>query len=372
MCATHYLDHNATSPLRAGAIEAIETALAVAGNGSSVHSYGRAARSVIETARERVAALCAATPDMITFTSGGTEANNMVLRGTGRHRVLLSAIEHPSVREACEGAEIIPVTPDGVLDVDVLNAMLGADSRPALVSVMFANNETGIIQPMREISAAVRCHGAVFHCDAVQAMGKVPVDVSRFGADLLTVSAHKIGGPAGSGALVNVGGIELSARTYGGGQERKRRSGTENLIGIAGFGGAAAETIARGHDDSAHAGRLRDRLERQVSARMPRIHVVGASVDRLANTSYLLVPGVDSETLVMRLDLAGVAVSAGSACSSGSVRASEVLLEMGYPQEQARTAVRVSLGWSSTDADVDAFVAALQPVYERAQQSMAA
>ena len=372
MCETHYLDHNATSPLRASAVTAVEAALRVAGNGSSVHSYGRQARRVVEEARQHVAKLCGATSEMVTFTSGGTEANNLVLRGAGHDQVLMSAIEHPSVKEAREDGVIVPVTSDGVVDVIALDTMLSFDSRPALVSVMYANNETGVVQPISRIAEIAKAHGAVFHCDAVQAAGKVPVNVSSFGADLLTISAHKIGGPAGSGALINVTGVDLDARTYGGGQEKKQRSGTENLIGIAGFGGAAQETHERGSADIVKAHGLRDRLESELAEKMPQIQVVGAGVERLGNTSFLLVPGVDSETLVMGLDLAGVAVSAGSACSSGTVKASGVLLEMGYPESQARTAVRVSLGWSSTDHDVAAFVTALHPIYERAQRHIAA
>lgn len=372
MPETVYLDHNATSPLRPSAIAAVETALRVVGNGSSVHSCGRTARKIIEQARADVAALCGALPDMVTFTSGGTETNNLILRHTNRERVLVSAIEHPSVREASDVAEVVPVTSNGIIDVTVLDEMLASDPQPALVSVMYANNETGIVQPIAEISAIARKHSAIFHCDAVQAAGKVSLDVSSFGADLLTLSAHKIGGPAGSGALINVGGIEIEPTTRGGGQEKKQRSGTENLIGIAGFGGAAKETLALGKENIAKAGRLRDRLESEMADQMPHIVVVGADVERLANTSYFIMPGMDSDTQVMAFDLAGVALSAGSACSSGTVKASGVLLAMGYDEYQAGSAIRVSFGWSSQDSDIDSFLAAIRPLYERAQRHQAA
>ena len=372
MPETVYFDHNATSPLRPAAIEAVEAALRVVGNGSSVHSCGRAARKIIEQAREHVATLCGAAPEMITFTSGGTETNNLILQHTGRERVLISAVEHPSVKEASSVAEAIPVTTDGVIDVAVLDEMLASDLRPALISVMYANNETGIVQPVAEIAELARKHGAIFHCDAVQAAGKVALDVRSFGADLLTLSAHKIGGPAGSGALINVSGIEIEPFTRGGGQEKKQRSGTENLIGIAGFGGAAKETLELGLENMRNARRLRDHLEAEISTHMPNITVVGANVERLGNTSYFVMPGMDSDTMVMGFDLAGVALSGGSACSSGTVKASGVLLAMGYEADAAGSAIRVSLGWSSKDSDVDAFLAALGPLYERAGHHQAA
>ncbi len=372
MPETVYLDHNATSPLRPSAIAAVEAALRVIGNGSSVHGFGRNARKIIEQARVDVAALCGAAPDMVTFTSGGTEANNLVLQHTNCERVLISAIEHPSVMEASDIAEAIPVTSEGVVDLAALQGMLAGDTRPTLVSVMYANNETGIVQPVEAISEIAEKHGAIFHCDAVQAPGKVALDVGALGVDLMTLSAHKIGGPAGSGALVNVSSIEIEPVTRGGGQERKLRSGTENMIGIAGFGAAARETLELGTENIASMRRLRDRLEVVIKDQMPRITIVGAGVERLANTSYLIMPGMESDTQVMAFDLAGVAISAGSACSSGTVKASGVLLTMGYEPEDAGSAIRVSLGWSSQDSDVEAFLSALRPLYERAQHHQAA
>lgn len=367
-----YLDHNATSPLRPSAITAVEAALRVIGNGSSVHSYGRQVRRIIEQARADVAALCGASPDMVTFTSGGTEANNLILRYTACERILVSAVEHPSVMEAPDAADVVPVTSSGIIDVAALDKMLASDSRSSLISIMYANNETGIVQPIGAIAEIARKYGAVFHCDAVQAPGKVSIDVGDFGADLLTISAHKIGGPAGSGALINVSGIEIAPVTRGGGQEKKQRSGTENFIGIAGFGGAARETLALGNENISNVTRLRDRLESEIMDQMPRITIIGSDVERLGNTSYMIMPGMDSDTQVMAFDLAGIALSAGSACSSGTVKASGVLLAMGYEAEEAGSAIRVSFGWSNEDGDVDVFLAALRPLYERAQRHQAA
>ncbi len=238
--AESYLDWNATAPLRPEAAAAMSEALHRWGNPSSVHRRGRAARQIIEGARAAVAGLLGdVDPSGVVFVSGGTEANHLALIGAGRERVLVSAIEHDSVRHAVPAAEIIPVGPEGIVALDALDRLLGADARPALVSVMYANNETGVIQPVAEIAAIARRHGAVFHCDAVQAAGKVALEVGMIGADLVTLSAHKIGGPPGVGALVVTGGVDLAPLLRGGGQEHRRRAGTENLPGIAGFAAAA-------------------------------------------------------------------------------------------------------------------------------------
>ncbi len=369
---THYLDHNATSPLRDSVVIAVEAALRVVGNGSSVHGYGRAARKVIEDARAGVAGMCHAVPDQVTFTSGGTEANNLALRQPGFQHVFVSAVEHPSVLEARPDAIVIPVTSNGIVDLSALGEQLATYDDTKLISVMYANNETGIVQPVSEIAKLARIHGSVFHCDAVQAAGKAEIDVKTFGADLLTLSAHKIGGPAGIGALINVSGVQLEPRTHGGGQEKKVRSGTENLIGIAGFGAAAREVSERGMEDSDRVAGLRDTLEQSIFSTMSDVTIVGHDTPRLGNTTFLIIPGANSETMVMGMDLKGVAISAGSACSSGTVKISRVLQEMGFSDEQARSGIRVSLGWSNTKSDVEAFVAALRPVYERAQHNVAA
>jgi cysteine desulfurase len=352
-----YLDYNATAPLRPAAAEAMAQAQGLTGNPSSVHSFGRQARAAVETAREQVAALAGTKPAQVVFTSGGTEANNLALAGSGRARLLVSGIEHDSILTAAATAERIPLTADGVVDLAALERLLQADKRPALVCVMLANNETGVIQPLAEVVAISHRAGALVHCDAVQAAGKLPLDFAALSVDLMSLSAHKFGGPKGAGALIVADAVPFTAQLRGGGQERGRRAGTENVAAIAGFG-AAAEEARRDllHLESIAA--MRDWLERDAGADVPATRVIGAGAPRLANTSCLALPGVGAETLVMALDLAGVAVSAGSACSSGKVKASHVLTAMGLGAEIAGSAIRVSLGWASKPADVERFLAA--------------
>ncbi len=352
-----YLDHNATTPLRVGVAAAMADALGDVGNPSSVHRAGRRARRRVEAARERVAGLVGVCAEDVVFTSGGTEANALALRGCGRRRVLVSAVEHDSVIRAVAGAESIPVDGCGRVDGAALANLLAADDVPAVVSVMLANNETGVIQPVAELAEVARRFGALIHCDASQAAGKMPVSVSGLGVDMLTVSAHKLGGPMGVGALIVASGCELVPFLQGGGQEHGRRAGTENVPGIVGFG-LAAELAGADVVRLAGLAEWRDALERRCRALVPECRVFGAAAERLANTSCLSLPGVGSEVQVMALDLAGVAVSAGSACSSGKVRASHVLRAMGVTGNEAACAIRVSLGWDSTAQDVDAFLAA--------------
>lgn len=351
-----YLDHNATSPLRPAAFDAMVEALRAGGNPSSVHRPGRAARAVIEKARRQVASLVGALPTEVVFTSGGTEANNMALRG--HQRVLVSAIEHESVLKAVPEAERIPVDGNGLIDLGALERMLAV--RPALVSVMLANNETGVIQPVGDVVRLARAAGAAVHCDAVQAAGKVPVDLHGLGVDYLSLSAHKLGGPTGVGTLVVRTGAALATDRVGGGQESYRRAGTENVAGIAGFG-AAAEASRGGLDVAA----LRDRIE----ASLPMAVVHGAKAPRLPNTSCLSMPGVKAETQVMALDLAGIAVSAGSACSSGKVTRSAVLAAMGIEASEAEGAIRISCGWNTVSEDIDRLIAAWRDLYFRVTQS---
>lgn len=359
-----YLDHNATTPLRPEAERAAVAAFACVGNPSSVHRFGRAARRMIEDARERVASLVGARAENVTFTSGGTEANALVLCGTGRARVIVSAVEHASVMAAAPEAVRVPVDSDGVIDLAALEAALAADSRPALVSLMLANNETGVLQPVAEAAELARRHGAVLHCDAVQAAGKIPVEVAELGAHFVTLSAHKLGGPMGVGALVADGTASLDARLKGGGQERGLRAGTENVSGIAGFG-AAAEAAGADLDRLARLAVWRDALEARARAAVPSARILGVGAARLPNTSCLALPGVASETQVIALDLAGVAVSAGSACSSGKVGASHVLAAMGLGAAIAGSAIRVSFGWSSAAADIERFLQAWTAVAAR-------
>lgn len=357
-----YLDHNATTPVRPEAMQAVLAAMQEGGNPSSVHAAGRTARKRLEQARREVAALIGGDPAGLVFTSGGTEANALALLGSGRARILYSAIEHDSVRAVHPQAEPVPVTPDGVIDLGALDAMLAADRGPAIISLMLANNETGILQPLAEAREIAHRHGALIHCDAIQAAGKLPVDVvaingAALGVDLMSLSGHKIGGPPGVGALYIRPGLDLAAIQRGGGQERRLRGGTENLPGIAGFGAAARAAAADIDRVQALAG-WRDALEEGVLAATPQAVIIGQGMPRLPNTSCIALPGMKAENIVMALDLAGVAVSAGSACSSGKVTASHVLAAMGLPQEIAGGAIRVSFGWTSTAADVDAFLAA--------------
>src|SRR5262252_563013 len=360
-----YLDWNATAPLRPEAAAAVSEALASWGNPSSVHRRGRVARRIIERAREEIAGLLGGVdPRGVVFVSGGTEANNLALLGTDRERVVVSAIEHDSVRQVLPTAETIPVDRDGVVALDALDRLLAADPRPALVSVMFANNETGVIQPVGEIASLARRCGALFHCDAVQAAGRLTLDASAIGADLISLSAHKLGGPPGVGALVLTGNLELASLLRGGGQERGRRAGTENVPGIAGFAAAAKAAVEEiAAFDRVRA--LRDELEAEIAAAAPEAVVVGAGAPRLPNTSAIAMPGVAAETQVMALDLDGVMVSAGAACSSGKVGPSHVLAAMRAPPEIASPTIRVSLGWSTSEAEIAHFLRAWTALYRR-------
>jgi cysteine desulfurase len=348
-----YLDHNATAPVRPEAVAAMVEAMARPHNASSVHTFGRDARRRLEQARRRLAAVAGGRPEGVIFTSGGTEANNLALAGLDGP-VVVSAIEHASVLDAIPAATRVPPTRDGRVDLDRLERRV-ADVRPQLVSVMMANNETGVIQPVAEAAAIAHRHGARLHVDAAQALGRVPVDMAALGADLMTLSAHKMGGPPGIGALLLAEGIEIVPRQRGGAQEARRRGGTENLPAILGWI-AALDAVAA--DEAGHVAVLRDAIDREARLCCPATEVVGTKLARLPNTSCLLTPGIESATQLMALDLAGVAVSSGAACTSGKVGASHVLLAMGLPEALARCAIRVSLGWSTTPADVDRFVEA--------------
>jgi cysteine desulfurase len=363
-----YLDWNATTPLRPEAAAAMSAVLARCGNPSSVHRWGRAARQGVEHARSAVGALLHAPAEGVVFVSGGTEANHLALLGSGCDRILVSAVEHASVLRAVPEAERIPVDHDGVVTLDTLDRLLSDDPRPALVSIMFANNETGVVQPVAAISAIARAHGALFHCDAVQAAGKISLDAGAIGADLVTLSAHKLGGPLGIGALVVTGELELTPLLRGGGQERGRRAGTENLVGIAGFAAAAAaaaEEIAV-YDCVRE---LRDALEAGVLSVAPEAAVLAAGAPRLPNTAAIAMPGVSAETQVIALDLDGVMVSAGAACSSGKVGPSHVLEAMGLGPDLVGSTIRVSLGWNSSEGDVAHFLRAWTALYRRCHGS---
>src|SRR5689334_12883624 len=373
MSARSYLDWNATAPMRAEAKTAFAAALSQVGNPSSVHAEGRAARALVEAAREQVAGLVGAIPGNLIFTSSGTEANMLALtpaietadQKMPRSRLFLSAIEHASVRSGGrfgpEAIEELPVGPDGRLDLAALAAAIAKTQRP-LVSLMLANNETGIVEPVAEAAAIVHAAGGLIHVDAVQAAGRIPCDMTALGADLLTLSAHKIGGPKGVGALVrareDIHFVEPLLR--GGAQERNLRAGTENLAGIVAFGAAALAALTGRDREAKHMSGLRKELEAALLAATPDAVVFGreAAVERLPNTTLFALAGIKAETAVIAFDLEGVAVSSGAACSSGKVQPSHVLAAMGVSGPLQRGAVRVSLGWTSTPADVEKFRAA--------------
>jgi cysteine desulfurase len=366
MCSLNYLDYNATAPVRPEVVEAMREMLGRTGNPSSVHRFGREARRVLEQARAAVAAMVGAAPGQVVFTSGGTEANNQALRNA-RGPVAVSAVEHDSVLAAAPDAPRLPVDAEGRIDLGALERAL-AGLAPELVSVMLANNETGVIQPVAEVAEVARRHGARVHCDAVQAAGKLAIDIRALGVDFLTLSAHKFGGPQGVGALVVRDGLEPDALLRGGGQERRWRPGTENLPGIVGFG-RASELAMADADWPERTGALRDRLEAQIAALAPATRVFGRSTERLPNTSCLSMPGVSNQTQLIELDLAGIAVSTGSACSSGRVGPSHVLAAMGVDPAEAASAIRISLGWASTPEDVDHFVEAWARLYVRTRRT---
>jgi len=353
-----YLDYNATAPMRVEVIAAITESLSEIGNASSIHGYGRDVRRDIEKAREDVAQLVGTDPINVVFTSGATEANNAVIFGAPVSRILYSAIEHPSVIEAAakhNNAHVIPVLPNGVIDLDALETLLQAENTPTLVSVMWVNNETGVIQPIENIVTLAKEYNALFHCDAVQAAGRVKIEMDYLGIDYLTLSAHKIGGPSGIGALIYNHQTILEKFIHGGGQERRRRAGTENVIGAIGFG-KAAECAAKevGHLDKLQS--WRDECENEMKRLVPQVEIIGEDAPRVPNTIQLILPGVTAETQLMALDLDGIAVSSGSACSSGSIKPSQVLLAMGVSEVRAKCAVRVSMGFANTKEEVDSFL----------------
>ena len=358
-----YLDWNATTPLRSEAREAMAAAWDLPGNPSSVHAEGRKARRLVEDARAEVAGAIGALPRNVAFTSGGTEANALALvpglrlKSAGPvQRLVVSAIEHASVlaggRFPAEAIVTVGVDGSGVVHLDRLRATL-ASGPPALVSVMLANNETGAVQPIAEVAEIVHTSGGVLHVDAVQALGKIPFDINVVNADLVTLSAHKIGGPKGVGALAWADGVQgLEPLLRGGGQERGHRAGTENVAGIAGFGAAIKAAMLALEEDATRLESQRNRLESGLREN-PGVLIFSHDVRRLPNTTLFTIPGLRAETAVIGFDLAGIAVSSGSACSSGKVQPSHVLEAMGFGRELAQGGVRLSLGWSTSDADID-------------------
>lgn len=366
-----YLDYNATSPLRPAAKAAMLAVLDECGNASSIHVAGRRARAVVEDARAKVATLTGASPRSVIFTSGGTEANATVLKGaTGITRIFISAIEHDSVRAnaraivesmPCIELHEIPVTTDGVVNVNVLRALLEGGKGRALICVMAANNETGVVQPIAEISNLAKEHGALLHVDAVQAAGRMAFG---FDADYVTLSAHKIGGPQGAGALIVKDDAPFTPLIAGGGQELNRRAGTENVAAIAGLG-AAAEAAKDFAAENARLARLRDSFEAKLKALASDAVIFGENALRLANTSNFAISGLAAETAIIALDLDGVAISSGAACSSGKVSRSHVLKAMGISDEMANCGLRVSFSWASTEQHADGAIASLKTLLDR-------
>lgn len=368
--ATAYLDHNATTPVLPAVIEAMAEAMRDGGNPSSVHALGRAAHRRLEDARAAIASRAGCRPAEVIFTSGGTEANNLALHGLGLRRLLWAATEHDSIRAVAQAwpgeAVAIPVDANGILDRDILEAEL-ARGRGAIIAVMLANNETGVIQDIPEIARLVQENQGHLHVDAVQAFGKIPVHFGALQAHSMSLSAHKIGGPQGVGALILRDDITLTPQIRGGGQELRRRAGTENLPGIVGFGRAAELMDIAAYDAVRD---LRDGLEARIMDANPEAVIFGRGAPRLPNTICVAVPGAASETQVMALDLAGVAVSAGSACSSGKVQQSHVLTAMGAG-DLAAAAIRVSLGRDTGAEDLDRFLDVWAAFHARRRKAVA-
>jgi len=373
-----YLDHNATSPLRDEARHAFVTALTrVTGNASSIHAEGRAARALLDEARVAVAAIASVPPKDVVLTSGGSEAIAAAIRGTAdrapssRKRIVVSSIEHSAVLDAARalaafGFEVVEVPCARSGRIDAAEFVATLDPHTALACLQAANNETGVLQPVAEAGAACKAFGVPFLVDAVQAAGKIPIDRDGWNADLVALSAHKLGGPQGAGALIVRDGTPMAPLIAGGAQERRRRGGTEAVAAFSAFGAAARAARRALWDESERLGALRDRLECELTSLSPGARIHGREVPRLTNTVNVAFPGVPGETLVIALDLAGFAVSTGSACASGAVTPSHVLRAMGYDEAEARGAVRISLGWNTTAAAIDTLLSALPPLLARA------
>lgn len=380
-----YLDHNATTPVAASVAERVREWLGQWGNPSSIHQTGRGPKALLRTARDQVAAMLEVNPLEIVFTSGGSESNNLALKGvfdifqnqnqnqfrnpTFRDRYLFSAVEHPSVKRTAEylrdrGArvEFIPVSRDGAIGLAAYEAMMGDDV--ALVSVMLANNETGNVFPVKRLAEIAHAKGALFHSDCVQALGKLPLNLRDLGIDLATFSGHKFYALKGAGVLYVRRGVNIESLIHGGGQERHRRGGTENVLAIASLG-AMCELRDQVGPRATELERERDRMEQRLLAEIPGLHLTGAGSPRLPNTSSMVIEGVDGETLLMNLDLRGYAVSTGAACSSGSPEPSPVLLAMGLTRAEAQSSLRVGLGWETESSDIDGFIETLKDVVTR-------
>ena len=373
-----YLDHNATTPPASAVVDRMAAALREDfGNPSSVHHFGQIAKAALDEARSAVASLVGGDPSEIVFTSGGTESDNFAIRGvaealdmTGRRHLIASSIEHEAVLNTLKAlarrgwrTTLLPVDESGIVSASALEAAIADDT--ALVSVMHANNEIGTIQPIAELARVAKARGAVFHTDAVQSVGKIPVDVKTLGVDLLSLSAHKFYGPKGVGAIWIRRGMRLQAPVTGGKQERSRRAGTENVAGIVGLGVAATLAREKMAEEAARLGPLRDRLEEGILKAVSGTAINGARTPRVPNTTNISFDRVEAESLLIALDLAGIAVSTGSACSSGTLEPSHVLKAMGFPPHRTQNSIRFSLGSANTDADIDRVISVLPGIVEK-------
>ncbi len=360
---TIYLDYNSTAPLRDDVAAIMCEVAKLPLNPSSVHYYGRQAKKYVEDARFAIADLMAVWPDEVIFTASATEANNMALNGLKGYNLLVASTEHSSVMNVareCTASKIIPVDNSGILRLDILDQYLRASGEKSIVSVMLANNETGVIQPIKEIADMVHKYGAIMHCDAVQAFGKLVFEFGVLGVDMLTISAHKLGGPVGVGALLLRNDLRIEPLLRGGGQERRMRAGTENVAAIAGFG-----CLAKNMPDLSHLVKWRDFIEQQIKSVSPKSIIAGVDVERVVNTINITMPGVGNETQLMHFDLQNICVSAGSACSAGRLMPSHVLEAMGFSSEDAANAIRISMGWNTRQSDIDNFVQEWLSLYNR-------
>lgn len=359
-----YLDYNATAPIMAVAVSAIEEALSYPANPSSIHQLGRRARQQLQEAREVVAEAVSGWPNEVIFTASGSEANNMALRAVPNRPLLVGATEHSSISESAKwlGGDSLPVDGNGVIDRDVLKSKLKALGKPAFISIMLANNETGVIQPIAELAALAREYDALFHCDAIQALGKMPIDFGALGVDMLTLSAHKMGGPVGVGALIVRNNLPITPFIIGGGQELGRRAGTENLPAIMGFAAALRhcnkDWIAPVTDQIHH-------FEKMVHDIAPDAIIVGHRAARLPHVSCVIMPQVKSDTQLMTFDLEKICLSAGSACASGRIEPSHVLQAMGFHKNVANCAIRISAGWNSKPEEIARFAEIWKKTYLR-------
>jgi cysteine desulfurase len=373
-----YLDHNATTPPSEAVVEQMTSTLREEfGNPSSVHHFGQRAKAIIDGARSAVAALIGADPGDVVFTGGGTESDNLAIRGiaealepSGRKHLIATAIEHEAVLNTLKAlarrgwkTTLLPVDESGIVSPDALRSAITDDT--ALVSVMHANNEIGTVQPIAELAAIARERRAVFHSDAVQSAGKIPIDVKALGVDLLSISAHKFYGPKGVGAMWIRRGVRLQAPLTGGKQERSRRAGTENVAGIAGMGVAAREAIAKMDSEATRLAALRDRLEDGILRIVSGTALNGVRSPRVPNTTNISFDRTEAESLLIALDLEGIAVSTGSACSSGTLEPSHVLKAMGFPSHRTQNSLRFSLGAANTDADIDRVIAVMPGIVEK-------